>query len=175
MEKELQFCRGCWTPAAWRPGGLCPTCMLGEKIENADYSHSFSTPRRQPSTNPVAEMLGGVIGFMLVIAFIAWLFSQGLNIPDMFNSKEELDNLFGNDEGVASMVIALCATMYDNGIRVIHIGGLMRMLGVSNKDAQKHDHECFELGDHFYEQIEEMGFEKLEEHALHLNVNDTVH
>ena len=40
---------------------------------------------------------------------------------------------------------------------------------------QKHDHECFELGDHFYEQIEEMGFEKLEEHALHLNVNDTVH
>ena len=91
----------------------------------------------------------------------------------MFSSKKELDEIFGAEDGVAAMVIALCATMFDNGIRIVHIGGLMRMLGVPNEDAQKFDHEAFELGDNFYEQIEEMGFEKINESELHLS--QTIH
>ena len=53
----------------------------------------------------------------------------------MFNSKKEIDELFENAD-VAGLVIAICATMYDNGIRVIPVGGLMRLLGVPVEKAQ---------------------------------------
>lgn len=92
----------------------------------------------------------------------------------MFNSKKEIDELFENAD-VAGLVIAICATMYDNGIRVIPVGGLMRLLGVPVEKAQEHDDKAFELADDFYEQIEEMGFEKIEDNQLTIPNNKTLH
>ena len=54
----------------------------------------------------------------------------------MFSSKKDIDELFGEDADVAGLVIAICATMYDNGVRVIPIGGLMRLLGVPGEKAK---------------------------------------
>tara|TARA_R100001163_G_C5065862_1_gene203953 strand:- start:2795 stop:3076 length:282 start_codon:yes stop_codon:yes gene_type:complete len=93
----------------------------------------------------------------------------------MFKSKKDLDELFGKDEAVAGLVIAICATMYDNGVRVIPIGGLMRLLGVPSVKAKHHDDKAFQLTDNFYEQIEAMGFERIDEASLHLPSKKTLH
>lgn len=93
----------------------------------------------------------------------------------MFKNKKEIDTLFGEDEGVAGMVIAICATLYDNGINVIHVGGLCRLLGVANETAQKNDDKVFKLPEDFYEQIEAMGFEKIDESQLHIPNKKLLH
>ena len=91
----------------------------------------------------------------------------------MFKGKKDIDNLFGENSQVAGLVVAICATMYDNGVRVIPIGGLMRLLGVPKEKAQ--EHKAFELDDNFYEQIQEMGFERIDEASLQLPTKKTLH
>lgn len=93
----------------------------------------------------------------------------------MFNSKKEISELFGENDAAAGLVIAVCATLFDNGVRVIPIGGLMRLLGVPNEKAKAHDDKAFQLTDDFYKQIEEMGFERIEESQLQLPTNKTLH
>lgn len=141
----------------------CPTCQIVVALEKQNSGVVSNAPQSG------WEVVGGII----FLAGLLWyLLAQLLNIR-MFNDKHDIDNLFGDDENVTAMVIALCATMFDNGIRLIHIGGLMRMLGVPNEDAQKHDDECFELQDDFYEQIEEMGYERLNVNLL--SPSNTLH
>ena len=93
----------------------------------------------------------------------------------MFNSKKEISDLFGDSEAAAGLVVAVCATLFDNGIRVIPIGGLMRLLGVPNEKAKAHDDKAFKLTDDFYEQLEKMGFERIDESQLQLPTNKTLH
>ena len=54
----------------------------------------------------------------------------------MFKGKKDIDDLFGENSTVAGLVVAICATMYDNGVRVIPIGGLMRLLGVPKEKSR---------------------------------------
>ena len=93
----------------------------------------------------------------------------------MFSSKKDIDELFGEDADVAGLVIAVCATMYDNGVRVIPIGGLMRLLGVPSEKAKAHDDKAFKLADDFYEQIQSMGFEKIADSQLSIPEKITIH
>jgi hypothetical protein len=93
----------------------------------------------------------------------------------MFKSKAELDSLFGDNEAVAGLVIALCATMFDNGVRHIHVGGLMRLLGVDFELAKQNDDKVFELPDDFYKQIQEMGFERIDDSQLSIPKNIILH
>jgi hypothetical protein len=88
----------------------------------------------------------------------------------MIEHKEKLEEIFGSSEVVSAIVISLCAAMFDNGIRLVHIGGLMRMLGISNEVAQEHDNDAIELPDNFYEELEQMEAED----DLHTN-NRTIH
>ena len=88
----------------------------------------------------------------------------------MIAHKEKLEEIFGSSEVVSAIVISLCAAMFDNGIRLVHIGGLMRMLGISNEVAQEHDNDAIELPDNFYEELEQM--EAVDD--LHTN-NRTIH
>jgi len=94
---------------------------------------------------------------------------------NMFKSKAEIDLLFGDNEAIAGLVIALCATLFDNGVRHVHLGGLMRLLGVDFKLANKNDDKVFELPDDFYDQIEEMGFERINEGQLIIPSNRSLH
>lgn len=93
----------------------------------------------------------------------------------MFSSKKDLDSLFGEDEAVAALVVAICATMFDNGVRVIPIGGLMRLLGIPSEKAKDHDDKAFQLSDDFYQELEQMGFERIDEAQLQLSTKKTLH
>lgn len=64
---------------------------------------------------------------------------------------------------LGALVVALCATLYDNGIRHVHVGGLLRMLGVDTEQAERHDDEMFLLDEDFYEKIEELGYMELDD------------
>ena len=87
----------------------------------------------------------------------------------MFKSKAEIDSMFGDNEAIAGLVIAICATLFDNGVRHVHVGGLMRLLGVEQDD------KVFELPDNFYDQIEQMGFEKIDDSQLSIPKNKILH
>ena len=93
----------------------------------------------------------------------------------MFSSKKDLDSLFGEDEAVAALVVAICATMFDNGVRVIPIGGLMRLLGIPSEKAKDHDNKAFQLSDNFYAELEQMGFERIDDAQLSLPSKKTLH
>ena len=79
-----------------------------------------------------------------------------------------------SEKEIGSLVVAVCATLYDNGIRYVHVGGLMRILGVEEEVCQQHDEESFHLDDDFYEKIEEMGYVEFDE--LDIETEDvTIH
>jgi len=93
----------------------------------------------------------------------------------MFKSKAEIDSMFGDNDAIAGLVIAICATLFDNGVRHVHVGGLMRLLGVEQEKAIEQDDKVFELPDNFYDQIEQMGFEKIDDSQLSIPKNVILH
>jgi len=93
----------------------------------------------------------------------------------MFKSKAEIDSMFGDNDVIAGLVIAICATLFDNGVRHVHVGGLMRLLGVEQEKAVEQDDKVFELPDNFYDQIEQMGFEKIDDSQLSIPKNVILH
>ena len=83
--------------------------------------------------------------------------------------------MFGDNDAIAGLVIAICATLFDNGVRHVHVGGLMRLLGVEQEKAIEQDDKVFELPDNFYDQIEQMGFEKIDDSHLSIPKNVILH
>ena len=71
----------------------------------------------------------------------------------MFN--EEISQLIEEKE-IADVVIDVCATLYQNGITYVHVGGLMRILGVSEEECTDHDQVYFQLDEEFAERVREM-------------------
>ena len=45
------------------------------------------------------------------------------------------------DQSVRVAILNLMLVLYDCGITEVHIGGVMRILGVSDSMAEKHDNE----------------------------------
>ena len=54
-------------------------------------------------------------------------------------------------EEVREIVLAVCGVLFDFGIKEIHIGGLMRLIGVEEERAQQHDNEVMILDEEFEE------------------------
>jgi len=50
----------------------------------------------------------------------------------------------------------LMLTLYNQGITEIHMGGLMRLMGVPNESAIEHDEERVILDDKFVEYVHEI-------------------
>ena len=71
----------------------------------------------------------------------------------MFN--EEISKIIEENQ-IADLVIDVCATLYHNGITYVHVGGLMRILGVSDEECTDHDEVYFQLDDEFAERVREM-------------------
>ncbi len=88
----------------------------------------------------------------------------------MIEHKEKLESILGSNEAVSAIVLSICATMFDNGVRLVHVGGLMRMLGISNELASEHDEDALELPEDFYEQLAEIEAEE----ELQANDNITI-
>jgi len=60
------------------------------------------------------------------------------------------------DNGIADVVIDVCATLYHNGIDYVHVGGLMRLLGVSSEEAEQHDEVYFQLDQDFAQKLADL-------------------
>ena len=92
----------------------------------------------------------------------------------MFN--DEISKII-EDNDIASVVIDVCATLYHNGIDIVHVGGLMRLLGVSEEEANQHDDVYFQLDEAFAQKVEDLDAmdEAYEEEVLKDQVPPTIH
>ncbi len=58
-------------------------------------------------------------------------------------TKSTLDIL--NEKEVRDLVVDMCSVLVEHGIVELHVGGLMRLLGISEEQAQEHDDEIMLL------------------------------
>ena len=72
----------------------------------------------------------------------------------MFNNDKISDLIIQN--GIAGVVVDMCRTLYINGIDYVHVGALMRLLGVDEEQASEHDDTYFHLDEDFVQQLDEM-------------------
>lgn len=70
--------------------------------------------------------------------------------------KDEVEEVFSRED-LHEIVFAVCATLYKHGIREVHIGGLMRILGVEDDKAAEHDEELIVLDTEFEQAMRENG------------------
>jgi len=63
---------------------------------------------------------------------------------------------FETEAGMRMLIYNLMRVMYQHGIREVHIGGMMRMLGIANEAAQDHDDEVVILDDKFAKYVEQI-------------------
>lgn len=52
-----------------------------------------------------------------------------------------------NEDAVRDLVISICTVLYEHGITEIHVGGLMRLIGIDEDQAIEHDDELMVLTD----------------------------
>ena len=55
-----------------------------------------------------------------------------------------------------ALIFELMRVMYQHGMREVHVGGMMRMLGISNENAQAHDDEVVILDEKFAKYVEQI-------------------
>lgn len=55
---------------------------------------------------------------------------------------------------VRQTLLNLMYVLYQSGIERIHLGGLMRIMGIENEHAEKHDNEVVEMSTEFVKYIE---------------------
>jgi hypothetical protein len=60
------------------------------------------------------------------------------------------------DQSIRLAMLNLMVVLYDCGITEIHIGGVMRIMGVSDSMAQKHDNERLVLDEEFVKYVEQI-------------------
>jgi len=56
---------------------------------------------------------------------------------------------------IKDLILALMAVLHENGIHEVHMGGMMRLLGVDEEVAKDYDHERIQLGNAFPEVVRE--------------------
>ena len=52
-------------------------------------------------------------------------------------------------ERIKNIMLDVMAVLYDNGIKTVHMGAMMRLLGVADTKAAEHDSEIIELDEKF--------------------------
>jgi hypothetical protein len=70
----------------------------------------------------------------------------------------DLDNYYMLDEDqlqkrIKSIMMDIMIVLYDHGIKEAHMGAMMRLLGVDDESAAKHDDESVVLDEKFGEMI----------------------
>jgi hypothetical protein len=53
------------------------------------------------------------------------------------------------EDAVQDLIIDLCEILYKRGYRTVHIGAIMRLIGVEEARAAEHDNEIFSLDNDF--------------------------
>jgi len=57
---------------------------------------------------------------------------------------------------VRVLMYELMMLLYQHGIREVHVGGMMRLLGVNNESSSTHDNEMVILDDKFAKYVREI-------------------
>jgi len=60
------------------------------------------------------------------------------------------------DQSIRVAILNLMLVLHDCGITEVHIGGVMRILGVSDSLAEKHDNERLVLDEDFVKYVEQI-------------------
>lgn len=75
-----------------------------------------------------------------------------------------IDNTTDDDQ---AKILALMYMLYEHGIQEVHMGGLMRILGVNNNTAAEFDHKVFVLDDDFAKYIDNIRLSRDPAQLLH--------
>jgi hypothetical protein len=73
------------------------------------------------------------------------------------------------EEKVQDLIVDICKALYFHGFREIPVGAIMRLIGVENETAIRHDEEYFQLDAEFEALLQEeeiVGYEKTLEEVL---------
>lgn len=71
------------------------------------------------------------------------------------------------DQAVRLAILNLMVVLYDCGITEIHIGGVMRIMGVPDDKAQNHDDERLVLDEKFVKYVEQINEPRPVNQSLH--------
>jgi hypothetical protein len=71
------------------------------------------------------------------------------------------------DQSIRLSILNLMVVLYDCGITEIHIGGVMRILGVSDSMAQQHDNERLVLDEEFVKYVDQINTPRPVDQPLH--------
>jgi len=71
------------------------------------------------------------------------------------------------EESLRLNILNLMLILYDCGIKEIHLGGLMRILGVSNNASSEYDDQLVELDDNFAKYVEAINEPRPTDQTLH--------
>jgi len=71
------------------------------------------------------------------------------------------------DQSIRLAILNLMLVLYDCGITEIHVGGIMRILGVASEKAQLHDDERLVLDDNFVKYVEQINQPRPVDQVLH--------
>ena len=71
------------------------------------------------------------------------------------------------DQAIRLAILNLCVILHDCGILEVHVGGLMRILGVSDQQAQAHDDERLIIDDNFIKYVDQINQPRSSDQVLH--------
>jgi hypothetical protein len=71
------------------------------------------------------------------------------------------------DQSIRLAILNLMMVLYDCGISEIHVGGVMRILGVPGEKAQEHDDERLVLDEDFVKYVEAINTPRPVDQILH--------
>jgi hypothetical protein len=71
------------------------------------------------------------------------------------------------DQSIRLSILNLMVVLYDCGITEVHIGGVMRIMGVSDSMAQQHDNERLVLDEEFVKYVEQINTPRPVDQPLH--------
>lgn len=60
------------------------------------------------------------------------------------------------DQAVRLAILNLCVVLHDCGITEVHVGGIMRIMGVPDSLAQEHDNERIVLNNEFLKYVDQI-------------------
>ena len=71
------------------------------------------------------------------------------------------------DQTIRLAILNLMVVLYDCGLEEVHIGGVMRIMGVPNDKAQQHDDERLILNEEFVKYVEQINTPRPADQLLH--------
>lgn len=71
------------------------------------------------------------------------------------------------DQVVRLSILNLMVVLYDCGITEVHIGGVMRIMGVPDDKAQQHDDERLILNEEFVKYVDQINTPRPADQSLH--------